>query len=137
MNLKGTLIEIFDTQNVSDRFSKREFVLEYADNPQYPQVVKFEVTQDRCGMLDEFKVGEEVDVQFNVRGRAWTNPQGAKQYFNTLQAWRIDRAAAAAPPNNAPAGAPQHNAPPAEDNWMTADSSSGTFSSDTDDDLPF
>lgn len=133
MNLKGTLIEIFDAQQVSGSFKKREFVVEYADNPQYPQVVKFEVTQDRCSMLDDYKAGEEVDVQFNIRGRAWTNPQGAKQYFNTLQAWRIDKVAAAAPQGNMP---PDHNAPPAEDNWMTADSTT-SFSADTDDDLPF
>ena len=143
MNLKGTIKEIFDTQHVSDRFSKREFVVEYIDNPQYPQYVKFEMTQDKCDLLDQYKVGDEVDVQFNVRGRAWTNPQGVTQYFNTLQAWRLD--VASATPASAPAGggmqsAPQNNVP-SQPSWMKAEdkdrASSGSFSSNEEDDLPF
>lgn len=146
MNVRGKIKEIFDTQHVSDRFSKREFVLEYVDNPQYPQYIKFEMVKDRCDSLDDFKVGEDVDVQFNLRGRAWTNSQGATQYFNTLQAWRIDRAsgdAAAAPANNnggyrKPAAAATTQDPPS---WMEASSKeagTGSFLSDIqEDDLPF
>lgn len=144
MNLKGTIKEIFDTQQISDRFSKREFVIEYIDNPQYPQYVKFELTQDKCELLDQYKVGDEVDVQFNVRGRAWTNPQGVTQYFNTLQAWRLDVASEAAPDaaqagNNRQA-APQQNVP-SQPSWLKAEDSeragAGSFSSEEEDDLPF
>lgn len=144
MNLKGTIKEIFDTQHVSDRFSKREFVIEYIDNPQYPQYIKFEMTQDKCDLLDQYKVGDEVDVQFNVRGRAWTNPQGVTQYFNTLQAWRIDVASADAPAS-APAGSGAQSVPtgntPSQPSWMKAEekerAASGSFSSNEEDDLPF
>lgn len=144
MNLQGKITEIFDTQQISDRFSKREFVIEYAENPQYPQFVKFELTQDKCDMIDQYKVGDEVDVHFNVRGRAWTNPKGQTQYFNTLQAWRLDTAsaqAAAAP--NAPGMATSGggNAAPAQPSWMSAEdndrSKGSNFSSDEEDDLPF
>ncbi|EMR01712.1 DUF3127 domain-containing protein [Cesiribacter andamanensis] len=147
MNVRGTIKEIFDTQQISDRFSKREFVIEYADNPQYPQYIKFEMVKDRCDMLDDFKAGEEVDVQFNLRGRAWTNAQGATQYFNTLQAWRIDRAtgeaAGAAPAQQnggyrKPAAAGNTPEPPS---WMQAsknEAGPGNFLSDIqEDDLPF
>ena len=48
MQIEGELIEIFDTEQVSDRFRKREFVVEYATNPDYPQFIKFELVQDRC-----------------------------------------------------------------------------------------
>ena len=145
MNLKGTLKEIFDTQHISDRFTKREFVVEYADNPQYPQYIKFELTQDKVDLIDQYKVGDEVDVQFNVRGRAWTNPQGVTQYFNTLQAWRLDPATASAP-NSAPAApgmaAQGKSSAPSQPSWMTAedserDSSGGGFNSNQEDDLPF
>ena len=37
----GRLHTIFDTVQVSERFSKREFVVEIADNPKYPQLVLF------------------------------------------------------------------------------------------------
>lgn len=91
MEVKGKLIEIFDTTQINDRFQKREFVIEYADNPQYPEFVKFEAIQDRCAMLDEYSVGDEVTVSFNLKGRKWTDRQGETKYFNSLQAWRIQR----------------------------------------------
>lgn len=91
MEVKGTLIEIYDTAQISDRFQKREFVIEYADNPQYPEFIKFETVQDRCAMLDEYKLGDEVTVHFNLKGRKWTDRQGETKYFNSLQAWRMQK----------------------------------------------
>ncbi len=89
MNLTGTLLEIFDPIQVSDKFKKREFVLQDNENPQYPQYIKFELAQEKCSLLDTFSSGEMVDVSFNVRGRSYVNPQGVKSYFNSLQAWKI------------------------------------------------
>ena len=91
MNIKGKVLEIFPVQQVKESFRKREFVVEYRDNGQYSEYIKFELIQDRCDLLNEFKIGDEVDVQFNLKGRVWTNPQGEKVYFNSLQAWRIDK----------------------------------------------
>jgi len=89
MNIKGELVEVFDTVQINETFQKREFILEYIENPQYPELIKFELTQDRCDIIDQYKVGEMVDVWFNIRGRKWTDPQGVVKYFNSLQAWRI------------------------------------------------
>jgi hypothetical protein len=89
METKGKLIEKFETQIVSEKFKKREFVLEIAENPQYPETVKFELQQDKCSLIDLHEIGSELAISFNLRGRAWTNNQGVKQYFNTLQAWKI------------------------------------------------
>jgi hypothetical protein len=140
MNLQGKIKEIFDTQHISDRFSKREFVIEYADNPQYPQYVKFEFTQDKCDLLDQFKPGQDVDVHFNIRGRAWTNQQGVTQYFNTLQAWRMDVASAQAAPAAASAPAASAGAP-SQPTWINAEdkdrAGGSNFSSNEEDDLPF
>jgi hypothetical protein len=90
MEVIGTLKAKFDTQKVSDRFQKREFVLTTEANTPYPQHVSFQVTQDKCSLLDQFNEGEEIKIQFNLRGREWNGPQGIK-YFNTLEAWRIER----------------------------------------------
>jgi len=90
MNLKAKILEIFETTQVTDTFKKREFVVEYAENPQYPEFIKFELTQDRCDLISQYKLGDEVDVWFNLRGRKWTDPQGQVKYFNSLQAWKID-----------------------------------------------
>jgi hypothetical protein len=90
MELTGTVHAIMDEQVISDKFAKREFVLSYAENPEYPQLVKFEFTQDKTSALDSVNEGDEVTVHFNIRGREWTNPKGVTQYFNTLQAWKLD-----------------------------------------------
>jgi hypothetical protein len=89
MQIRAKMIEIFEIQQVTNTFKKREFVVEYAENPQYPEFMKFELIQDKCDILDDFSIGQEVEVHFNLKGRKWTNPKGEIVYFNTLQAWRI------------------------------------------------
>ncbi len=91
MNIKGKILEIFQVQQVRENFRKREFVVEYRENPQYAEFIKFEFLQEKCDLLNDYKPGDEVDIQFNLKGRVWTNPQGEKVYFNSLQAWRIDK----------------------------------------------
>jgi hypothetical protein len=90
----GKLHTIFDTKQVSERFTKREFVVEIADNPKYPQTVQFQLTGDRCQQLDEFKVGDEVRIEFSLRGREWRSPSGEVKYFNSLDVWKIEPARA-------------------------------------------
>jgi hypothetical protein len=90
MQLTGTIKVKKDEQSVSDKFKKREFVI--TDNSsQYPQHISFQLTQDRCSLLDPVNVGDVITVHFNLRGREWTSPQGEIKYFNTLEAWKIDR----------------------------------------------
>lgn len=89
MEVTGKLRAIFDTKQVSERFTKREFVLELIDG-KYPQSVLFQLTGDRCASLDQFRVGDEVRVEFNLRGREWKSPQGDVKYFNSLDVWRIE-----------------------------------------------
>jgi hypothetical protein len=102
MEIQGKLLEISDTVQVKETFRKRDFVVEYADNPQYPEYVKFECIQDKCDMLDNYSVGQEVTVSFNLKGRKWVDPQGETKYFNSLQAWRMQPASgASAAPNDA------------------------------------
>ena len=94
MEITGKVEAIFDTQQVSDTFKKREFVLEYAENPQYPELIKFELIQDKVSLLNDVQVGQELTVAFNLRGRKWEKKDGTTAYFNTLLAWKIDKGAA-------------------------------------------
>jgi len=89
LEIKGKLIVINPTQQVSEKFAKREFVIETEE--QYPQKVMFQLTQDKCDYMDNFKIGQKVVVGFNLRGREWTSPQGEVKYFNTLEAWKVLR----------------------------------------------
>jgi hypothetical protein len=86
--IKGKVTFIGQTQQVSDKFAKRELVVTTSD--QYPQVILIEFQQDKCSLLDNVQLGSEVDVEYNIRGRAWTNPEGVTKYFNTIQGWKIE-----------------------------------------------
>ena len=90
----GKLHTIFETKQVSERFSKREFVVELADNPKYPQTVLFQLTGDRCSQLDGMNVGDQVRIEFSLRGREWRSPSGEVKYFNSLDVWKIEAARA-------------------------------------------
>lgn len=116
--LKGELKVINDVQQISDSFKKREFVVVDASG-QYAQTILFQAVQDRCDLLNNFKVGDNVEVTFFLRGREWTNPKdGQVRFFNSLDAWKIE-------PLGSPGASP-----------TTADNAE-TFVAEGDDDLPF
>ena len=91
--ITGKLIEKFDAQQVTERFRKREFVLETSENvgtSEFVETIKFQLTQDRCDLIDNMNIGEEVKVSFNIRGRRWEK-NGQVNYFNNLEAWKMDK----------------------------------------------
>ncbi len=94
----GKIKLIRDTQQVSEKFQKREFVIESNEN--YPQTLLFELQGRNCDIIDSYSVGQEVVVSVEIRGRLWTNPEGVDKYFNTLVCYKIQ-------PSNAPVGGNQ------------------------------
>ena len=81
----GKLYKKYDTEQKSERFKAREFVIEVEDG-QYPQLVKFQLVQDKCDVLDPYEEGEMVNVHFDLRGREWNG-----KYFTNLNAWRLEK----------------------------------------------
>ena len=124
MDIKGKVHEISPVMEVSEKFKKRELIVEYAENPAYPEFIKFEAVQDKVNMFDNVKVGDQVELFFNLRGRPWTDKAGKTSYFNTLVVWRIN-VLGASDTAATPASSPEYAAP--VDITSTAD----------DDDLPF
>jgi hypothetical protein len=129
MEVNGILKLKMETTQVSDKFKKREFILTIDATSPYPQHVNFQLTQDKTSLIDNFNVGEELKVSFNLRGREWQSPQGEVKYFNTIDAWRIEKAGAAQSNNNAQAN---------NNTSMPQNTSAPVFNSTAaDDDLPF
>jgi single-strand DNA-binding protein len=89
MELQGILTYRSETQQITEKFSKRDFVIK--TDEQYPQEIKFELHQDKTDLIDPYSDGELIKVEFNLRGRSYTNKDGVTQYANTLQAWRIQK----------------------------------------------
>ena len=73
----------------SGEWVKKSFVVD--NNEQYNNIFCFEVFgQEKVENFEKYnKVGDMVDVTFNVSTNEWTSPQGELKYFTTLQAWKI------------------------------------------------
>ena len=128
--LQGTLIVKNDTQVISDRFKKREFVIEKKETSpngyEFVDTIKFQLTQDKCDAIDNVELGQYVNVSFNIKGNKWEK-NGLVSYFVNLDAWKVEPADA-----NTPAAtiAPKGSTPPPAE--IPPESEDGA-----NDDLPF
>ena len=97
LKFTGTVNKLKEVQVISDKFRKQEIVI--TDNhDKYPKFVAFETTNDNCDLLANVKEGDEVEVNFNLDGRLWTNPKtGEERCFNTLKIWKLDVKSSSAP----------------------------------------
>ena len=86
---KGKLHVKADSQQVTEKFRKREFVLEIIEG-QYPEYIKFQLINDKCSLLDKYNVGDEMLVSFNLKGKPFQAKTGEMVYFTNLDAWKID-----------------------------------------------
>ena len=73
----------------SDKFKSRKLVVKDDSNPQYPNFVEFQFANKNCEKLNGINIGDEVTVDYNLRGREWTSPTGEVKYFNTLDGWKV------------------------------------------------
>jgi hypothetical protein len=90
LSIEGKIKRILDEQVISERFKKREFVIETEE--QYPQVLVFQLVQDKTNLIDPLNIGDKIEVFFNLRGREWQkDPSAEIRVFNTLDAWRIQK----------------------------------------------
>lgn len=116
MNLEvtGRLLVKYDTQQVSDKFKKREFVLELEEEingNQYKNYAKLQLVQTKCDIIDRYNNGDLVKVSFNIKGNTYVDKRdGQTKYITNLDAWRVEPATSA-PATSAPQQAPAYNAP--------------------------
>lgn len=82
--IAGKVVKVFDVESKTESFQARDFVIESVDD-RYPQMIKFQLTQDRCSIVDNCKEGDDIKVYFDLRGREWNG-----KYFTNLNAWKIE-----------------------------------------------
>lgn len=124
--ISGKLIKKFDVESKTASFQARDFVIETTDG-NYPQMIKFQLTQDRCSIVDSYEEGNQIKVYFDLRGREWNG-----KYFTNLNAWKIENSGNEAP---VPVAPPSTESFPTEDpfaNAATSENKAEDF-----DDLPF
>ena len=101
-SVKGILKRVGNIETVgTNNFTKRTFVVETKE--QYPQSLEFQLTKDRVDIVAVYRIGEEMEVHFNLRGRDWTNPQGEIKTFNTLECWKLVKVAGQTETSSQPA----------------------------------
>lgn len=90
MEIIGKIKVLNETQAIGNNgFQKREIVI--TTEEKYPQHILVEFTQDKCELLNNYAVGQNVKLNINLRGREWINPEGIAKYFNSFQGWRIEQ----------------------------------------------
>jgi single-strand DNA-binding protein len=122
---EGKVEKIFDSETKGASFQVRQFVIEVSEG-QYPQMVAFQLVQDKCTLIDDYSEGDMIEVEFDLRGREWNG-----KYFTNLQAWRIGRAGEGGS-QRGPSDGPSQ---PAEPKTVTPDLA--VVTKDFDDDIPF
>lgn len=93
VTITGTIKVVGKTQQISEKFSKRELVVTEPGG-QFPKHIPIEFKQDKTGMLDGYNPGDEVSVTAFVDGREWTGKDGVAKYFLSLSGSRIERTGA-------------------------------------------
>nr|HPH24525.1 DUF3127 domain-containing protein [Chitinophagaceae bacterium] len=92
-DITGKLVAKFDTVQRTETFKTREFAIEKSEDIGgriITNFVKFQCTQDRTTMLDRFNIGDDIKVQFNIKGTKW-NKNGVDNYITNLDAWRLEQ----------------------------------------------
>jgi len=90
--ITGKLIVKFDIVQRNENFKTREFVIESSEESNgriFTNYVKFQCIQDKTAMPDRFNIGDEVKVQFNIKGTRWEK-DGRTNYITNLDAWRME-----------------------------------------------
>ena len=100
--ITGKVIDISPVNQVSEKFKKREFVIEKKETGStavFIDYIKFQLLQDKCDLINESFMNEEIKVSFNIKGNKWER-DGKINYFTNLDAWRIEKVSSAASNNS-------------------------------------
>jgi regulatory protein YycH of two-component signal transduction system YycFG len=124
MKIQGNVYKIFQTQQVSEKFKKRDMILEINNGEPYVQKVSFTAIMNNVDILDSIKEGQEVEVDFKLNGKEWNSPNGEVKYFNTIVINSVE----------ALTDAPQEKGSNFSNEELTTPVN---LSDDDDDDLPF
>ena len=90
MEITGKIKFIDETKSYGDNgFRKREVVV--TTEGDYPQHILLEFIKDKCDILSNYKVDDSVKVGINLKGREWVSPQKETKYFNSIEAWKIEK----------------------------------------------
>ena len=113
----GRVIDISPVNQVSDKFKKREFVIEKKETggaAVFIDYIKFQLIQDKCDLINESYLNEEIKIWFNLKGNKWER-DGKINYFTNLDAWKIEKTSSAVREQNVSTRTTLEDIPPEND----------------------
>jgi hypothetical protein len=115
--ITGKVIDIAPVNQVSDKFKKREFVIEKKETggaAVFIDYIKFQLVQDKCDLINESYMNEEIKIWFNLKGNKWER-DGKINYFTNLDAWKIEKVSSQARDQTAQSRPTLEDIPPEND----------------------
>jgi hypothetical protein len=112
--ITGKIIDILPVNQVNDKFRKREFVIEKKESggsAVFVDYIKFQLIQDKCDLINESYLNEDVKIWFNLKGNRWER-DGRINYFTNLDAWKIEKISSQGRDQNVPANQALEDLPP-------------------------
>jgi hypothetical protein len=88
VTMNGTVRIITEKNIVNEKFAKREIIIE--TDGQYPQHLKIQFVNDKCDLLNLYKIGDVVSIGVNFRGRLFVDKNNVTQCFNSFEGWKIE-----------------------------------------------
>ena len=73
-------------------FTKRDLILNLDPHGKYENVISVTFVKDQTKILDEFKVGERVTVEYYIQGRSYLKDgenESKRKYFNELRGFSV------------------------------------------------
>ncbi len=110
----GRIIDILPVNQVSDKFRKREFIIEKKESggsAVFVDYIKFQLVQDKCDLINESFLNEDVKIWFNLKGNRWER-DGKVNYFTNLDAWKIEKMTSQGRDQNVPSNQALEDLPP-------------------------
>jgi hypothetical protein len=115
--ISGKIIDISPVNQVSDKFKKREFVIEKKEAggaAVFIDYIKFQLIQDKCDLINESFLNEDVKIWFNLKGNKWER-DGKINYFTNLDVWKLERTSSSVKDQNVASHTTLEDIPPEND----------------------
>ena len=90
VQIKGVITAIHPVEQKSESFKVQRFWVKESDG-QYPQDFEVQCTGKTIGVLNDYKVGDNVNVSANLNGRQYNSKAGQMGIFMTLGLWKIEK----------------------------------------------
>ena len=86
IEIKGTVKVLNQTEQVTDKFAKREVVVTIDEGSNYPQHISIQANNDKISLLDSVEVGDSVTIVANLNGK-----EAKGRYYNSLTIFKLTK----------------------------------------------